>query len=177
MVWGCWGDVTEKKTKARLEKGSAWVIRKRRENNWVGVGKEKGMADSKAALEESAKNVEEEVRRVVEQAKELQDSVASSISKASSDELSLRHRALSLDSSIRRLQSLLRSLLSYHLLDPKLVNKAILSISLTPLRVSLFNWKGFDLDWSPISRFLFFNLWSGWNFILLFPFMISSKKN
>ncbi|KAG6633803.1 hypothetical protein CIPAW_12G073700 [Carya illinoinensis] len=81
------------------------------------------MADSKAALEESAKNVEEEVRRVVEQAKELQDSVASSISKASSDELSLRHRALSLDSSIRRLQSLLRSLLSYHLLDPKLVNK------------------------------------------------------
>lgn len=124
------------------------MLEKQREKNWVGVRKEEEMAESKAALEESAKNVEEEVRRVVEQAKELQDSAASSISKVSSDELSLRHRALSIDSSIRRLHSLLCSLLSYHLLDSKLADKAILSISLAPLRVSSFKF----------HDFLFFNL-------------------
>ncbi|XP_041026720.1 40S ribosomal protein S9-2-like [Juglans microcarpa x Juglans regia] len=44
------------------------------------------------------------------------DSVVPSISKASYDELSLHHRAFSLDSSIRRLQSLSHALLSYHLI-------------------------------------------------------------
>lgn len=94
------------------------------------------MADSKAALDDSAKNVEEEVSRVVEQAKELQDSAASFISNASSDEQTLRHRALSLDSSIRRLCSLLRSLLSQNLVDPKLANKAILSLFVSRLCMS-----------------------------------------
>jgi type IV secretory pathway TraG/TraD family ATPase VirD4 len=84
--------------------------------------------NSDATLEESAKNIEEEVGRVVEQAKELQDSAASFISRTSSDEQSLRHRALSLDSSIRRLRSLLHSLLSHKLLQPKLADKAIHSI-------------------------------------------------
>ncbi|KAE8054998.1 hypothetical protein FH972_011873 [Carpinus fangiana] len=79
--------------------------------------------NSEATLEESAKNIEEQVGRVVEQAKELQDSAASFISKTSSDEQSLRHRALSLDSSIRRLRSLLHSLLSHNLLQPKLADK------------------------------------------------------
>lgn len=69
---------------------------------------------------ESAKKIEEEVGRVVEQAKELQDSTASFISKTSSDDQSLRQRALSIDSSIRRL----RSLVSHNqLLDPKLADK------------------------------------------------------
>ncbi|GMY30702.1 transmembrane protein 120 homolog isoform X1 [Fagus crenata] len=69
---------------------------------------------------ESAKKIEEEVGRVVEQAKELQESTASFISKTSSDDQSLRQRALSIDSSIRRL----RSLVSHNqLLDPKLADK------------------------------------------------------
>ncbi|KAM3686617.1 hypothetical protein ACJW31_10G015000 [Castanea mollissima] len=71
---------------------------------------------------ESAKKIEEEVRRVVEQAKELQDSAASFISKASADDQSLRNRAVSLDSSIRRLHSLL-SHNDHNLLDPKLADK------------------------------------------------------
>ncbi|XP_023898837.1 uncharacterized protein LOC112010716 [Quercus suber] len=70
---------------------------------------------------ESAKKVEEEVGRVVEQAKELQDSASSFISKASFDNQSLRNRVVSLDSSIRRLRSLLSH--NHHLLDPKLVDK------------------------------------------------------
>ncbi|XP_030951651.1 uncharacterized protein LOC126713138 isoform X2 [Quercus robur] len=70
---------------------------------------------------ESAKKLEEEVGRVVEQAKELQDSASSFISKASSDDQSLRNRVVSLDSSIRRLRSLLSH--NHHLLDPKLVDK------------------------------------------------------
>lgn len=81
--------------------------------------------NSEAPLEDSVKNIEEEVGRVVEQAKELQDSAASFISKTSSDEQSLRHRALSLDSSIRRLRTLLHSLLSHNLLQPKIADKAI----------------------------------------------------
>ncbi|KAK7839847.1 transmembrane protein 120 like protein [Quercus suber] len=75
---------------------------------------------------ESAKKVEEEVGRVVEQAKELQDSASSFISKASFDNQSLRNRVVSLDSSIRRLRSLLSH--NHHLLDPKLVDKAIIII-------------------------------------------------
>ncbi|KAG7035539.1 Transmembrane protein-like protein, partial [Cucurbita argyrosperma subsp. argyrosperma] len=71
-------------------------------------------------MADSSHNVEDEVGRVVEQAKELHDSAASLISRTASDEQSLCQRALSLDSSIRRLRSLLDSLLSKKLLDPKL---------------------------------------------------------
>ncbi|KAF7833855.1 transmembrane protein 120-like protein isoform X1 [Senna tora] len=71
----------------------------------------------------SAENIEEEVGRVVEDAKELQDMVANHISKTSSEEQFLRQRALSLDSSIHRLRSLLDSLLSHKLLDLKLADK------------------------------------------------------
>ncbi|CAN1177854.1 Transmembrane protein 120 homolog [Linum perenne] len=73
--------------------------------------------------DESASKVEEEVGRVVEEAKSLQESAASHISKSSSEEQSLRHRANSLDSSIRRCRSLLHSLLSRRLIDNKLADK------------------------------------------------------
>ncbi|KAG6605629.1 Transmembrane protein 120-like protein, partial [Cucurbita argyrosperma subsp. sororia] len=74
-------------------------------------------------MADSSHNVEDEVGRVVEQAKELHDSAASLISRTASDEQSLCQRALSLDSSIRRLRSLLDSLLSKKLLDPKVADK------------------------------------------------------
>lgn len=74
-------------------------------------------------MEDSANKVEEEVRRLVEQAKELQESAASLISRSSSEEQSLRQRALSLDSSIRRLRSSIHSLLANKLLDPKLADR------------------------------------------------------
>nr|TKS12695.1 transmembrane protein 120-like isoform X1 [Populus alba] len=51
--------------------------------------------------------VEEEVGRVVEQAKELQETAASLIAKSTNDEQSVRQKALSLESSIRRCSSLL----------------------------------------------------------------------
>ncbi|XP_007039270.2 PREDICTED: transmembrane protein 120 homolog [Theobroma cacao] len=75
------------------------------------------------AVDESAKKVEEEVGRVVEQARELQESGASLISRISNEEQSLRQKANSLESSIRRLRSLINSLLSQKLLDPKLADK------------------------------------------------------
>lgn len=75
-------------------------------------------------MEESAKNVEEEVERVVKQAREFQESGASLISKISVEEQSIRHKANSLESSIRRLRSLIHSLLSQKLLDPNLADKA-----------------------------------------------------
>jgi hypothetical protein len=66
--------------------------------------------------------VEEEVARVVEQAKELQETAASLIAKSSHDEQSLRQKALSLESSVRRCRSLLNR---NSRLAPKLVAKAI----------------------------------------------------
>ncbi|KAL5551206.1 hypothetical protein UlMin_001382 [Ulmus minor] len=69
--------------------------------------------------ENRADDVEEQVGRLVDQAKELQEAASSFVSKSTADEQSLRHRALSLDSSIRRLNSSLRSLR----LDPKLRDK------------------------------------------------------
>ncbi|MBA0564009.1 hypothetical protein Golob_008968 [Gossypium lobatum] len=74
-------------------------------------------------VEESASNVEEEVGEVLEQARELQESGASLLWKLSNEEQSLRQRANSLESSIRRLRSLITSLLSQKLLDPKLADK------------------------------------------------------
>ncbi|KAJ8768400.1 hypothetical protein K2173_021553 [Erythroxylum novogranatense] len=57
----------------------------------------------------NSKSIEDEIGRVVEEARELQESAASLISRSSYEEQSLRQRALSLDSSIRRSYSLLRS--------------------------------------------------------------------
>ena len=71
----------------------------------------------------TAENIEEEVGRVVDEAKELQELVATHISKTSSEEQSLRQRALRLDASILRLRSLLDSLLSQKVLDAKLADK------------------------------------------------------
>lgn len=76
-----------------------------------------------ATVDQSAGNIEEEVTRLVEQVKELQDSASSHISKSSNDEESLRQRALSLKSSIHRLRSLIDSLLYNKILDPKLAEK------------------------------------------------------
>ncbi|KAH9774767.1 TMPIT-like protein [Citrus sinensis] len=60
----------------------------------------------------NCEKVEEEVERVVEEAKELQEAAATLINRTSSEEQSLRQRALSLDSNIRRLRSLLHSSIS-----------------------------------------------------------------
>ncbi|KAF8077391.1 hypothetical protein N665_1041s0006 [Sinapis alba] len=64
--------------------------------------------------------VEEEVKRIVEEVKELHDSAASFISSSSHQELTLRQKASSVDASVRRLHSTLASDKS---LDPKLVEK------------------------------------------------------
>uniref|UniRef100_A0A2P2JMK7 Transmembrane protein 120 homolog n=1 Tax=Rhizophora mucronata TaxID=61149 RepID=A0A2P2JMK7_RHIMU len=72
---------------------------------------------------ESVKEIEDEVGRIVEQAKELQESAVSLIASSSKEEQSLRQRALSLDSSIRRCLTLLHSLVSNHTLDSKLGDK------------------------------------------------------
>ncbi|KAJ7982551.1 Transmembrane protein [Quillaja saponaria] len=78
------------------------------------------MGERATATAAAVENIEGEVGRVVEEAKELQDSVATHISK---EEQSLRERVISLDSSIHRLHSLLESFLSNKLLDPKLAEK------------------------------------------------------
>ncbi|GAB2273258.1 hypothetical protein Dimus_008058 [Dionaea muscipula] len=67
--------------------------------------------------------VEEEVGRMVDQAKELQDAASSLISKASNEEQALRQQALSLDASIRKLRSSIVSLVFEKRLDPKLADK------------------------------------------------------
>ncbi|GAB2296386.1 hypothetical protein Dimus_030507 [Dionaea muscipula] len=82
------------------------------------------MGSTTAAGEKSEEaRVEEEVGRVVEQAKELQDAAASLISKSSNDEQSLRQRALSLDVSISKLRSSIDSFVFHKRLDPKLADK------------------------------------------------------
>ncbi|KAJ4917125.1 TMPIT-like protein [Raphanus sativus] len=65
--------------------------------------------------------VEEEVRRMVEQVKELHDTATSFVSSSSHEELSLRKRSSAVDASINRLHSTL--LLSDKHLDPKLFDK------------------------------------------------------
>ncbi|XP_050377647.1 uncharacterized protein LOC126794893 [Argentina anserina] len=65
-----------------------------------------------------------EVTKAMEGAKSLQDSASSFISRNSSEEQSLRHRAQSLDSSLRRLRSQIYSLHHHNkALDPKLSEK------------------------------------------------------
>ncbi|KAH0914552.1 hypothetical protein HID58_028998 [Brassica napus] len=68
--------------------------------------------------------VEEEVRRIVEQVKELNDSATSFVSSSSHEELSLRKRSSLVDASITRLHS---TLLSDKHHDPKLLDKAFFS--------------------------------------------------
>lgn len=80
------------------------------------------MGDS-ARLEQSAGNIDEQVSGVVEQAKELQDAASSHISRTSVEEQALRKSALSLDSNIHRLRSLIDSLHRNKILDPKLADK------------------------------------------------------
>ncbi|EXB87381.1 Transmembrane protein 120-like protein [Morus notabilis] len=66
-----------------------------------------------------SEEIEEEIGKAVEQAKELQEAASSFLNGTTSEEQSLRSRAQSLDSSLRRLRSLLHSDKS-NLLDPKL---------------------------------------------------------
>lgn len=103
-------------------------------------------------MADSSHNVEDEVGRVLEQAKELHDSAASLISRTASDEQSLRQRALSLESSIRRLRSLLNSLLSKKLLDSKLAEKVYIFINF----YYAFDFKSIVLK--STDRFIFFIL-------------------
>ncbi|KAK9122451.1 hypothetical protein Syun_020068 [Stephania yunnanensis] len=72
--------------------------------------------------ESSSEKLEEEVARLVELAKELEDSASSFVAKTSSEEQSLRQRALSIDSSIKKLRSSIHSLdHSHHALKQKCV--------------------------------------------------------
>lgn len=67
--------------------------------------------------------IEEEVGRVVEDSKELQEAASSLISRSSREEKELRQRLLSLDASISRLHSSLSSLAFDGRLDPMLTEK------------------------------------------------------
>ncbi|XP_052194549.1 uncharacterized protein LOC127802651 [Diospyros lotus] len=69
------------------------------------------------------KTVAEEVAKVAEAAKELQDAAAALISRTSREEEALRQRALSLDSTISGLRSSLSSLVERSNLDPKAAEK------------------------------------------------------
>ncbi|MBA0877253.1 hypothetical protein Goshw_018414, partial [Gossypium schwendimanii] len=64
-----------------------------------------------ASASASADKFEEEVGRVMEQARELHESGASLLWKISNEEQSLRQKAISLESSIRRVRSSINSLL------------------------------------------------------------------
>lgn len=85
----------------------------------------------------TAEKIEEEVGRVVEQSKEVQQTASNLLSKDEAAEQSVRQRAQSLDASIRRLRALIDSLLSSKHLDPKLADKVptilLLLLPLDPL--------------------------------------------
>lgn len=76
------------------------------------------MAESTGG-ENPQKNVAEEVSRISELAKELQESSASLISRSSSEEASLRQRALTLDSNIKNLRVSIASSVKRGNLVPK----------------------------------------------------------
>lgn len=76
------------------------------------------MAESTGG-ENPQKNVTEEVSRISELAKELQESSASLISRSSSEEASLRQRALTLDSNIKNLRVSIASSVKRGNLVPK----------------------------------------------------------
>lgn len=69
--------------------------------------------------ENPQKNVVEEVSRISALAKELQESSASLISRSSSEEASLRQRALTLDSNIKNLRVSIASSVKRGNLVPK----------------------------------------------------------
>lgn len=71
------------------------------------------------------RNTADEVSRIVEQSKELQDSATSLISRTSEEEASLRQRALALRSNIKMLRSFIASSLKKGNLDPKNAAKVI----------------------------------------------------
>ncbi|CAL5210337.1 unnamed protein product [Lathyrus oleraceus] len=73
--------------------------------------------------ESREEKIEESVASVLEEAKELQDSVAGHISKSLSDEHPLRQRALALDSKILSLRSSLDSLLNNKLINHSVADK------------------------------------------------------
>ncbi|XP_047338196.1 transmembrane protein 120 homolog isoform X2 [Impatiens glandulifera] len=68
------------------------------------------MGDNSSDTKKTDRTVAEEVTHLVDSAKELQESAASLISRNTREEESLRHRALSLDSTIRTLRSSIKSL-------------------------------------------------------------------
>lgn len=72
-----------------------------------------------AAMDESANRLQDEVRRVVEQAKELQETAAAAVAKSSTEEVAIRQRVTALDSTITRIRS---SICSMHM-DPKFAEK------------------------------------------------------
>lgn len=67
----------------------------------------------------SERNTAEEVSRIVEQSKELQESASTLIFRNSQEEASLRQRALALDSNIKRVRSFIASSVKKGNLDPK----------------------------------------------------------
>jgi hypothetical protein len=73
--------------------------------------------------EKSENTVAEEVSRVVESAKELQDSASALISRNACEEDALRQRVVSLDSTIRQIRSSVSSLVQHGKLDPKEAEK------------------------------------------------------
>ena len=74
-------------------------------------------------MEQSETQIMEEVGRVVEQAKELQEAAASFISSSSKEEQNLRQRAVALDISISKLRCSVNSLVFDRCIDPKLAEK------------------------------------------------------
>ncbi|KAL2923488.1 hypothetical protein RDABS01_014979 [Bienertia sinuspersici] len=73
--------------------------------------------------EQSETGIEEEVGKVLEQAKELQEAASSSISRSSREEKDLRQRAQSLDASIAKLRSSITSLTFDNDMDSRLAEK------------------------------------------------------
>ncbi|KVH89496.1 transmembrane protein 120 homolog [Cynara cardunculus var. scolymus] len=92
------------------------------------------MGDSTATVRggdntSSERNAAEEVCRIVEQSKELQESASTLISRNSQEEESLRRRALALDSSIKMLHSFISSSVKKGNLDPKDAEKFVDELS------------------------------------------------
>lgn len=87
-------------------------------------------------VEESTNEMEEEVGKVMEQARELQEAGAGLISMISNDEQSLRLKANSLESSIRHLRSSITTVLSQKLLDRKLAEKVNSPLCIFFFRIS-----------------------------------------
>ncbi|KAI8007660.1 hypothetical protein LOK49_LG07G03385 [Camellia lanceoleosa] len=85
----------------------------------------------------SDKAVGEEVSRLIDSAKELQDSASSLISRTTRENEALRQRALTLDSAIRTLRCCISSLVRNGNLDPKEADKVTTTPNLL-LFLSLF---------------------------------------